>query len=46
VSYRLPGPGAPSNMPDRFSRRNRFQMLFHLPNHSGSARPVMLWTMK
>ena len=34
-----------SNTPDRLSRQNRFQMLFQLPNRSGSARQVMLWTV-
>ena len=35
-----------SNTPDRLSRQNRFQILFQLPNRSGSARQVMLWTVK
>jgi hypothetical protein len=35
-----------SNTPDRLSRQNRFQTLFQLPNSLGSARQVMLWTVK
>src|ERR1700756_684445 len=35
-----------SNTPDRLSRQNRFQTLFQLPNRSGNARQVMLWTGK
>jgi hypothetical protein len=26
--------------------QNRFHTLFHLPNFSGNARQVMLWTVK
>ena len=35
-----------SNTPDRLSRQNRFHTPFHLPNCSGNARQVMLWTVK
>jgi hypothetical protein len=35
-----------SNTPERLSRQNRFHMLFHLPNSLGSARHVMLCTVK
>jgi hypothetical protein len=35
-----------SNTPERLSRQNRFHTLFHLPNSSGSARHVMLCTVK
>jgi hypothetical protein len=35
-----------SNTPERLSRQNRFQMLFQLPNSAGSARQVMLCTVK
>jgi hypothetical protein len=35
-----------SNTPERLSRQNRFQTLFHLPNSLGSARHVMLCTVK
>jgi len=35
-----------SNTPDRLSRQNRFQTLFHLPKWLGSARQVMLCTVK
>lgn len=35
-----------SNVPLRDSRENRFQMVFQLPNFSGSARQVMLCTVK
>ena len=36
----------PSNTPVRLSRQKRFQMLFQLPNRSGNARQVTLWTAK
>jgi hypothetical protein len=35
-----------SNTPERLSRQNRFHTLFHLPNSLGSARQVMLCTVK
>ncbi len=35
-----------SNTPDRLSRQNRFHTLFQLPNSLGSARQVMLCTVK
>ena len=35
-----------SNTPERLSRQNRFHTLFHLPNSPGSARQVMLCTVK
>jgi hypothetical protein len=35
-----------SNAPERLSPQNRFHTLFHLPNSLGSARHVMLWTVK
>jgi hypothetical protein len=35
-----------SNTPERLSRQNRFHTLFHLPYSLGSARHVMLWTVK
>jgi len=35
-----------SNTPERLSRQNRFHTLFHLPNSPGSARHVMLCTVK
>ena len=35
-----------SNTPAWLSRQNRFQMLFQLPNSAGSARHVMLCTVK
>ena len=35
-----------SNTPERPRRQNRFHTLFHLPNSPGSARHVMLWTVK
>jgi hypothetical protein len=35
-----------SNTPERLSRQNRFHTLFHLPNSAGSARHVMLCTVK
>src|SRR6185295_7930839 len=35
-----------SNTPERLSRQNRFHTLFHLPNSAGSARQVMLCTVK
>jgi hypothetical protein len=35
-----------SNTPDRLSRQKRFQTLFQPPNSVGSARQVMLWTVK
>jgi hypothetical protein len=35
-----------SNTPDRDSRQKRFQTAFQLPNSAGSARQVMLWTVK
>jgi hypothetical protein len=35
-----------SNTPDRLSRQNRFHTVFHLPYSRGSARQVMLWTVK
>jgi hypothetical protein len=35
-----------SNTPARLSRQKRFQTLFHLPNSAGSARQVMLCTVK
>jgi hypothetical protein len=35
-----------SNTPERLSRQNRFHKLFHLPNWLGSARQVMLCTVK
>ena len=35
-----------SNTPERFSRQNCFQILFHLPNSAGKARHVMLWAVK
>jgi hypothetical protein len=35
-----------SNTPERLSRQNRFQTLFHLPNSAGKALHVMLWTVK
>ena len=35
-----------SNTPERLSRQNRFQTLFHLPNSLGSARQEMLCTAK
>jgi hypothetical protein len=35
-----------SNTPARLNRQKRFQMLFHLPNSTGRARHVMLWTVK
>ena len=35
-----------SNTPERLSRQNRFQTLFHLPYSMGNARHVMLCTVK
>jgi hypothetical protein len=35
-----------SNTPLRLKRQKRFQMLFQEPNSAGSARQVMLWTVK
>lgn len=35
-----------SNTPERLSRQNRFHTLFHLPYSLGSARQVMLCTVK
>jgi hypothetical protein len=35
-----------SNTPARLKRQNRFQTEFQLPKHAGSARQVMLWTVK
>src|SRR5262245_40537149 len=33
-------------VPARLNRQNRFQTLFQLPNCAGSARQVMVWTVK
>ena len=35
-----------SKTPALLKRSKRFQTLFHLPKRSGSARQVMLWTVK
>jgi hypothetical protein len=35
-----------SNTPARLRRQKRFQMLFQGPNSAGSARQVMLWSVK
>ena len=35
-----------SKTPERLSRQNRFQTLFHFPKSLGSARQVMLCTVK
>ena len=34
------------NTPVRLRRQKRFQTLFQGPNSAGSARQVMLWTVK
>ena len=35
-----------SNTPARLRRQKRFQTEFQLPNSAGSARQVMLWSVK